>query len=275
MRAWPANPAENEYSRVRDSGVPTLLVGGELDFATPPQVATRELLPHLSNGRQVVLAGIGHTTSFWQDQRRASARLLSAYLDSGRVDDSLYVPGNVDFTPDVSQTALAKGIVGTMLGFVAIAILSLLLMWRRVHRHGGFGRKASALLRSIWLLVLGLGGWFAGLIVLLVGFPTVPLDDVLAAVLAIGLPVGLGTYWAWRNRDQSSKVRNAGFAAATGGALVGALLGYHAGTGMLAVFTTIVGAAIGANLPLIVLDIVRGSSSPEPTEAPHAALTAA
>ena len=45
LDAWPANPDENEYGRVRDSNVPTLLIGGELDFATPPQNAARELLP--------------------------------------------------------------------------------------------------------------------------------------------------------------------------------------------------------------------------------------
>ncbi len=32
-----------------------------LDFATPPQVATKELLPYLPNGHQVVLPGLGHT----------------------------------------------------------------------------------------------------------------------------------------------------------------------------------------------------------------------
>ena len=46
---------EDEYSIVRASNVETLLIGGELDFATPPQAATEELLPHLPNGRQVVL----------------------------------------------------------------------------------------------------------------------------------------------------------------------------------------------------------------------------
>src|SRR5204863_9048701 len=37
MNAWPAKPSDNEYVRVRTSRVPTLLVGGALDFATPPQ----------------------------------------------------------------------------------------------------------------------------------------------------------------------------------------------------------------------------------------------
>ena len=44
-----------------DSSVETLLIGGNLDFATPPQWATRELLPHLPNGRQIVLKNLGHT----------------------------------------------------------------------------------------------------------------------------------------------------------------------------------------------------------------------
>ena len=65
LDGWPANPDENEYGRVQDSKVDTLLIGGELDFATPPQTATRELLPHLPNGRQVILPGLGHTDDFW------------------------------------------------------------------------------------------------------------------------------------------------------------------------------------------------------------------
>ena len=57
--AWPAAPGEDEYSRVRTSKAETLLIGGALDFATPPQAATKELLPHLPNGHQVVLPGLG------------------------------------------------------------------------------------------------------------------------------------------------------------------------------------------------------------------------
>ena len=53
--AWPAAPDENEYSQVQTSNVETLLVGGELDFSTPPQIMTNELLPYLPNGQQVVL----------------------------------------------------------------------------------------------------------------------------------------------------------------------------------------------------------------------------
>src|ERR1700722_15933631 len=50
VHAWPANPGENQYTSVQNSNVPTLLIGGTLDFETPAQNATKELLPHLSNG---------------------------------------------------------------------------------------------------------------------------------------------------------------------------------------------------------------------------------
>jgi hypothetical protein len=263
--AWPSTPGENEYTRVRDSNVETLLVGGTLDFATPAVNATRELLPHLPNGHQVVLRELGHTTSFWNYEPKASTRLLNAFLGQGRVDTSLYTPARVEFTPDVSQPALAKGIAGMMLGFAALAALSLLLMWVRVHRRGGFGRKASIVLRSFYTVVLGLGGWFAGLTVVLVAFPTVPLDDVVLAVVSVGMPIGLGTFWAWVNRSLSTGARAAGLAGALGGALLGGWAGFHASTGLAAVLTTIAGAAAGANLVLLVLDI-RRDRTPESVE---------
>jgi uncharacterized membrane protein YdfJ with MMPL/SSD domain/pimeloyl-ACP methyl ester carboxylesterase len=260
LKAWPGNPTENEYTRVRDSKVETLLVGGALDFSTPPQVAARELLPHLPNGHQVVLPGLGHTTSFWSYEPKASTRLLNAFLDSGKVDRSLYTPAKVDFTPEVSQTALGKGIAATMLALPLVVVVSLLLMWRRVRRRGGFGRKGSAALRSAYPLVLGLGGWFLGVLFVVMALPTVPLDDQVLAVLSIGMPIGLGIYWAWVNRDWPARVKTVGLSGAAAGALVGAWLGFHATAGLLAVITTIVGAAVGANLTLLVLDIARDRS---------------
>ncbi len=276
LHAWPANPTENEYAHMRTSKVETLLIGGTLDFATPPQAATKEILPYLRNGHQVLLPGLGHANSFWAEQPKASTRLLNVFLDSGKVDDSLYTHEAVKFRPDVTQTALAKGFAGTMVGLGAITILSLLLMWRRVRRRGRFGRKASVLLRSVYTLVLGLGGWFTGVLIVLVAFPTLPLDDPLLAVLSIGTPIGLGIYLAWVRYDRPAGARRVGLSGAAMGALVGAWLGFHAATGLTAVVTTIVGAAAGANLILIVFDIVRDRPAAELTEgAPQPVLTVA
>ena len=110
--------------------------------------------------------------------------------------------------------------------------------------------------------MLGLGGWFGGVIVAMVAFPALPLDDTTLAVLSIGVPVGLGIYLAWVDRNRS---RRFGLAFSLAGALIGAWLGFQAGSGLLAVVTTIVGALAGANLTLLVLDIAQDRSAVEPS----------
>jgi pimeloyl-ACP methyl ester carboxylesterase len=261
--AWPANPDENEYDRVRDSAVPTLMIDGTLDVATAPENATKELLPHLPNGRQVLLPGLGHTTDFWDYQPAASSRLINTYLDTGKVDKSLYTFKSVDFSPGGSQGMFAKIILLVMVVFTAIALLSLMWLPWHAHRRGGFGRKASATLRTLYPIVLGLGGWFAGSMVVLIASLRVPLDSELLAVSTIGLPVGLAIFWAWVNRDQSSRPKTAGLVAAVGGAVIGAWLGFHVIGGLFAVLTATIGAAVGANLILLVLDIVRDRTARE------------
>jgi pimeloyl-ACP methyl ester carboxylesterase len=258
--AWPAAPNEGQYSRVQTSNVETLLIGGTVDFSTPPQAATKELLPYLPNGHQVVLADLGHVSDFWSYQPQAGNRLINTFFRSGQVDDSLYQRASVDFTPEVTQTGLAKGIAGTMVGLALLAVLSLLWMPWRVYHRGGFGRKASASLRSLFPPVLGLGGWFLGALIVMTTLPGVPLDDELLVALAVGVPIGLGIYWAWVRGDGSGPTRTAGFVAAMAGALGGAWLGFNATTGLSALITTIVGATVGANLVLIVLDITRDRS---------------
>jgi len=258
LDSWPASPDENEYTHVQDSKVETLLIGGNLDFATPPQNATRELLPHLPNGHQVVLRNIGHSDDFWVYQPAASKRLINTFFDSGRVDRSLYMDNRVDFTPSTSQGTIAKIVLAVMLSFAALSVLSLLWMSLRVRRRGAFGRKASGALRSLYALLLGLGGWFVGVLIVLTALPSVPLQDELLAAFSAGAPIGLGTYLAWVNRDWSARTKATGFAAAAGGALVGAWLGFNvtsAAFGLLAPLLAIVGAAIGGNLLLLGLDI--------------------
>jgi uncharacterized membrane protein YdfJ with MMPL/SSD domain/pimeloyl-ACP methyl ester carboxylesterase len=253
--AFPPAPDADQYTRVQDSNVPTLLVNGTLDFATPAKFGIEELLPHLRNGQKVLLAEMGHSGTFWSYETKASTRLLNTYLDTGKVDTSLYTPAKVDFTPDVGHTGLGKGFAGTLYGLPVVALLSLLLLWRRSRRRGRIGRTASVLLRSVFTLVLGLAGWFAGLVVVFFGFPTVPLDDPVLAIVSIGVPIALGVYLAWVDRNRRQRF---GLGWSLVGALAGAWLGFNAGTGLLAVITTIVGAALGANLVLLALDI-RGT----------------
>ena len=253
--AWPAPAEAGEYRRAPKSDVETLLIGGTLDFATPPQWATRDLLPQLPNGRQVVLDQFGHSTDFWTFQPEAGSRLINTYLAGGEIDRSLYEPQRVDFTPEVTLTALAKGFAGTMAGLALLTVLWLLWMAIHLRRRGGFGRKSAAVLRSVWPVVLGFGGWFLGVLIAITTLPGTALDDELLAGLSIGLPVGLCIYLAWVNRDWSGTTKAIGFAAAMAGALVGAWLGLRAGEDLLAVLTTIAGSIAGANLLVLSLDI--------------------
>ena len=270
--AWPASRDAAEYGEVQPSDVETLVVGGELDFAIPPQVAHEQLLPSLANGEEVLLPGFGHSGDFWQYQPQASARLINTFVASGKVDDSLYRPQPVDFTPETTLPALAKGIAGSMVGFALLMVGSLLWMAHRVRKNGRIGPTAGAILRSVYTIVLGLGGWFLALLVVLTVMPGVPLDNALLAVTSIGVPIGLGIYYAWVRRDRAASIRRAGFAAAMVGAFVGAWLGFLAAAGLLALVTAIVGAAAGSNLAMIVLDIVEDG---RPVVVPEVAVAAA
>jgi len=260
--AWPTSPDDARYRRMRTSRIETLLVGGELDVSTPPQVATKEMLPYLPNGRQIVLPGIGHSTSFWTQQPDAGTRLVTRYLDTGRVDDSLYEPQSVDFTPSMTQGGIARLALGSMVALAALSAVSLLAMALRVRWRGPFGRTSSAVLRSGYAIVLGIGGWVAGVLVVLTTMPGVALDDELLAAVSVGVPVGLGVYLAWVNGERPAGARATGFAAALAGALVGGWLGFNVTDGIVALLASIAGAVAGSNLILLVLDVAWERQAP-------------
>jgi pimeloyl-ACP methyl ester carboxylesterase len=258
--AWPANRDDAQYSHMRTSNVETLMIGGTLDVSTPAVNATREMLPFLPNGRQVVLSELGHSGSFWNERPEAGTRLIDTFFDTGKVDDSLYRNVKVDFTPAVSFTMVAKIVAGSMLGLAVVAVVSLLWMARRAHRRVGFGRVKSALLRSLYPIVLGLGGWCLGTLVVMTTSAGVSLDDELMVVLSTAVPAGLGVYYAWVAHSASAATRTTGWVLGTAAALVGAWLGFHTAEAVLALITTTVGAILGANLTLIIFDIMRERS---------------
>lgn len=267
--AWPSSPDDTLYNRVRDSNVPTLLVGGELDFSTPPPVARRELMPHLPNGQMVVLPQLGHTEDFWAYQEAASTNLIKTYLDTGRVDTSLYTENRLDLTPSFTHAALAKIVLGILLGSAAFTVIAVLWLGRRLVRGRMYGRKGSVAARSLLPLVLGLTAWFTGVLIVLIGFPTVPLIDEVLAVVAIAPPVALAVYAGWYRPAAHGPI--AAFAALSAAA-IGAWLGFNVPDApALGALTAIIGAILGANLALIALDVVLAATAragvPEPPEA--------
>jgi pimeloyl-ACP methyl ester carboxylesterase len=261
VHAWPANPSENQYTSVQNSNVPTLLIGGTLDFETPAQNATKELLPHLPNGHQVIVSGLGHVDDFFSYEPSASTRLLTTFYDTGQVDTSLYTPNKVSFTPPTTQTSIAKDILGAAIGFAALAALALLWVARRVRKHGAAGRKTSFVTRTIVPLVLGLGGWLGAALVVLTLWPALPLSSELLGILAPSGPIALGLYLAWTHRDWDRSTKSLGVLAAIAGALLGGWLGFTAVSGLFALVTTTIGAAAGGNLALIAASLVRERSA--------------
>ena len=256
-KAWPAAPDATEYSQVRTSRTDTLLIGGTNDFTAPPQNATTELLPSLPNGHQVVLSELGHVPDFWAYQPEAGEKLINTYFDTGRVDQSGFTHATVNFTPGVSYPTLAKIALGALIGLALLTVVSLALMARRVRRRDGFGRVASAVLRSLYAVVLGLGGWCLGALVVLTALPSVPVNDPLLSSVAAGVPVGLGVYLAWARREESASARTVAAVTATVCAVVGAWLGFEAVAGFLALVTTIIGGVLGANVALLAIDMVQ------------------
>jgi pimeloyl-ACP methyl ester carboxylesterase len=254
--AWPSNPSADQYQQVTTSRVPTLLIGGTVDFATPAQNATSELLPELPNGHQVVLSELGHTTDFWHYEPDAGSHLLNTFFDSGEVDASRYTHRTMDFSAVPSLTSLARVIVGAMLALAALAVLSLLWMAYRVRRRGRLGRVTGGVARTVFPLVLGLGGWSLASLLALTLWPGLSPIGAPVVVLSIGAAVALGLFGAWVHRDWPTATRTAGLVAVVAGAMLGAWFGFGAVSGVLVPVATIVGAAAAGNLALIILDSV-------------------
>jgi pimeloyl-ACP methyl ester carboxylesterase len=258
--AWPATPDDTLYNTLQDSNVETLLVGGALDFSTPPQVARRELLPHLPNGQQVVLRNLGHTEDFWAYEQAASTRLITTYLDTGRVDTTQYTENRLDLTPSFTQSDVAKIVLGVLLGSAALVLVSVLWLGGRVLRRKTFGQKGSVAVRSLLPFVLGLAGWFTGVLVVLIAFQTVPLTSAALAVVSVAPLVALAVYAGWYRPAAHGTIAILTVLAA---AVVCAWLGFHVPDGpALGPLTAIVGAILGANLALITFDVLVAEEAP-------------
>ncbi len=167
----------------------------------------------------------------------------------------------VSFTTSPTQAAIAKDILGIMIGVVALAALSLLWVALRVRKHGAAGRKTSVVARTIVPVVLGLGGLFGAALVVLTLWPALSLSSELLGILAPSVPIALGLYLAWVHRDWDRATKSRGLLAAIAGALLGGWLGFTAVSGLFALVTTTIGAAAGGNLALIAVSLLRERSA--------------
>jgi len=79
--------------------------------------------------------------------------------------------------------------------------------------------------------VLGFGGWFLGILIVLPTMPSVPIDDMVLMTVSTAAPIGLAVYLAWVHRSWAKQTKLIGAAAAVLGALLGAVLAFHAAAG--------------------------------------------
>jgi len=132
--AWPAKKIPAEYRVARHSTVETLMLSGSLDPATPAENARDELLPLMPKARQVVVREAAHAGDLLFQQKEATQHLLTAFLDTGRVE-ARYVYKPVNFDPGWLRFPLiAKALLGA--GLLLAALILWLAVWivRRLRR---------------------------------------------------------------------------------------------------------------------------------------------
>lgn len=122
---WPMQLLPDEFRKPRKSDVETLLLSGSVDFANPPERATKELLPYLTNGKQVILSQCGHVNDVLNVFPDNTKLLLTSFFSTGKVDTSLNTYRPMDFNVSWGFPKLAKvGIGGiAILGTSIIAII--------------------------------------------------------------------------------------------------------------------------------------------------------
>jgi len=120
---WPTAILPEEFHQVHHSEVEMLLVSGSIDFSTPAEYATGELLPALENGEQVILSEMGHVNDVKKLQPKAFEHLLIHFYDTGEVDDSLFVYQPMDFQVGLGYPELAK------ISIAIVMVLVILIGW--------------------------------------------------------------------------------------------------------------------------------------------------
>lgn len=125
---WPVSMLPSRYRTLQRSEVQTLLLSGSMDFSTPPQFATNELLPYLPNGRQVILSEVGHVEDVWRVEPQATERMVTSFINTGVTDTSLvrYVP--MDFHASWGFPRLAKVALGLVIAIIA-ALAGVIVWW--------------------------------------------------------------------------------------------------------------------------------------------------
>lgn len=130
---WPTQRLAEEFRQLRRSDVETLLLSGNLDFSTPAEFATRELLPCLTRGRQIILSDCGHVGDVWNVHAANTRLMLTSFYKTGVPDVSLNSHVPMDFRAAWGFPRIAKVAAGGIV-LLLIALGALILRFVLKHR---------------------------------------------------------------------------------------------------------------------------------------------
>jgi pimeloyl-ACP methyl ester carboxylesterase len=132
IESWPMQLIPEEFRKLRNSNVETLLLSGSIDFSTPSEYATKELLPYLKNGKQVILSEYGHFGDVVYLNPENTRRMLTSFYSTGVVDTSMNTYKPMDFNVSWGFPTLAKVGVGTLAVLGTAAVVGIVLLVRKV-----------------------------------------------------------------------------------------------------------------------------------------------
>jgi pimeloyl-ACP methyl ester carboxylesterase len=130
--SWPTQQIPKEFRQLRYSDVETLLLSGNMDFSTPAEFATRDFLPYLKNGKQVILSEYGHVGDVIYLNPENIRRMVTSFYSTGVVDTSMNAYDKMDFNVSWGFPTVAKVAVGTLAVIVTAAVVGIVLLVKRV-----------------------------------------------------------------------------------------------------------------------------------------------
>jgi hypothetical protein len=130
--SWPIQQLPDEFRQLQHSDVETLLLSGSIDFTTPAEYATNELLPYLKNGKQVILSEYGHFGDVVYFNPENTRRIMGSYYRTGVPDTSINGYKKMDFSVSWGFPTLAKVAVATLAVLGTAAVVGIALLVKRV-----------------------------------------------------------------------------------------------------------------------------------------------
>jgi hypothetical protein len=127
---WPTQQLPDAFRQLQNSNVETLLLSGNMDFSTPAEYATNELLPYLKNGKQVIFSEYGHVGDVVYLDKENTRRILTSYYHTGVVDTSMNAYRPMDFNVRWGFPTLAKVTVGILAVLGTAAVVGIVLLVR-------------------------------------------------------------------------------------------------------------------------------------------------